>query len=774
MRISFTTGTVSSVIGLTLLSGCGRPAYDPGMGTANGGSLSNSAGSSSSMAGTQNAGGNNPAGGVANGGTGVVGMGGMIDTQGGSPPQECLSYTAKRVSVMPDATKNTEAVNKVAGMTLAQRLKLMYGFANCDYNSGDQCFQQQALPEAGVPKWSMRDGPRGVRTMGTFPSTSFPCAMARAASFDLALEQDLGALVAEEMLGFKWDLMLAPTINVLRHPAWGRAQETYGEDPVLLGEMGAAYVRGIQGGGIPACIKHFAANNSEDNRTTVTANMDEQTLRENYTRQFEIAVMKADPACFMASYNKINGVFAAENPKLLTDILRTEWQWQGMVLSDWGATKSTVPSAKAGLDLEMPNDAFFGNLGASVPGQVPGERIIEAVQRNMNVRYTFKQMSTEYQNRAQNTAIVDAQTHRDLALKAAREGMVLLRNTDNLLPFAAGANILVAGPDANVAHLGDRGSSEVNPKAAYVVSPLAGLQAAAQTAGATVTSAADLTSAVAQAPGKTAVILVVSMVHQDEGEGFNMGGDRDNLNLAGPHPVDWTTKPAAWINQLAAANPNLIVVLNVGGAVVEPTLDKAKGLVQSFYPGQAGGTALGELLFGTVNFSGKLPFTVASQETDYPTFGNSGASAAYDYLHGYRKFDGEGLTPKFYFGSGISYTTFTYANQRVACPTLSQNGLLVSEVDVTNSGKKAGTEIVQLYIGYPKTAVRRPKKELKAFARVSLEPGETKTVQLNVPAKDLAYWKEGAGWTVELLEHQALLGPSADPATLMAVPFTIN
>jgi beta-glucosidase len=764
--------TLAFYAALLLLSGCGRPAYKPGgNNTTTGGQGTGGAGNVT--------GGNGNGGGGPQGGTGTTGgignNGGMINTTGGQPPEQCMSFTPTRVEKMKPAKENAEAVAKVSSMTLEQRIRLMYGYPNCSYDTTDQCFQQPPLTEAGIPKWMMSDGPRGVRSQNTFPTTAFPVSMARAASFDLAAEEEIGKIIAAEMLAVKWDLMLSPTINVLRHPAWGRAQETYGEDPVVLGEMGAAFVRGIQGAGIPACIKHFAANNTEDNRTTVSANMDMQTLRENYTRQFEIAVMKSDPACFMASYNKVNGTYAAENKLLLTDILRTEWKWHGLVLSDWGAVKSTVPSANAGMDLEMPNSMYFAALSTAVPAQVTGERVQEAAERNLNVRYTFGQMSDAYQNRAANMNFVDLPAHKELPLKVARQGMVLLRNTENILPFAAGASILMVGPDANEAHLGDRGSSEVHPKPENVVTPLAGMTAAATAAGATVTHAAELTDAVAQAAGKTAVVLVVSMTHQDEGEGFNQGGDRDNLGLTGPHPLDWTTKPAAWITQLAAANPNLVVVLNVGAAVVEPALDMAKGLVYSFYPGQAGGTALGELLFGTVNFSGKLPFTVANADSEYPAFGNGAATADYEYFHGYRKFEDSGVVPKHYFGAGLSYTTFTYANRRVACPTVSQNGLVIAEVDVTNSGTKEGTEIVQVYAGYPNTAARRPKKELKAFTRVTLMPGETKTVQVTFPAKDLAYYKEDGGWTVEAVGHELLIGPNADPAQLTpAVPFTVN
>jgi beta-glucosidase len=312
--------------------------------------------------------------------------------------------------------------------------------------------------------------------------------------------------------------------------------------------------------------------------------------------------------------------------------------------------------------------------------------------------------------------------------------------------------------------------------------PFSGLSTIGGALGATVQYEADLAAATTAAPGHDAVVLVVSMEHTDEGEGFGGGGDRENLHLAGPHPKLWNVKPREWITALAAANPNLVVVLNTGSAIVgEPSLESAKGLVYSFYPGQAGGKALGMLLFGSdgvspVNFSGKLPFTVANAESEYPEFGNNTPSVVYPYLHGYRKFDAEGVTPRYYYGGGLSYTTFEYANLSLPCSDgVSQGGLLIAEVDVTNTGAVAGTEIVQLYVGYPNTAAaRRSPKELKAWARVDLAPGETQTVQLRVPARDLAYFNMTTNaWEIEAVEHAVLVGPSADPATLLPASFTV-
>jgi beta-glucosidase len=269
------------------------------------------------------------------------------------------------------------------------------------------------------------------------------------------------------------------------------------------------------------------------------------------------------------------------------------------------------------------------------------------------------------------------------------------------------------------------------------------------------------------------------MGHEDEGEAFGGGGDRDDLTLSGNHPIKkfWPNyKPAQFINDVAKINPNVIVLLAVGSAIVmEDWANSAKAIVQNFYPGQEGGAAIARLLYGDVNFSGKLPFTVASNPADYGIFGNTAFAVDIDYFHGYRRFDKLNLKPRHHFGYGLSYTTYEYSDLKVLCSEgVSEGGRLNVEVTVKNTGKVAGDEAVQLYIGYPKTqAPRRSVKELKTFKRVHLEPGESKVVQLNVPARDFAYWSD-AGWVVEKVEHTVLVGPSADPEKLLSAPFTVK
>jgi beta-glucosidase len=724
-------------------------------------------------------------------------------------------FTEPRVVVL--TPMDPLANSLVQSMTQDQKLALLSGDPtvcgapnwNCDFNG-------TAIPGTSppVPSFKMRDGPRGVHTQagsgdpGAATST-WAVAVARAAAFDADLEFRLGKAQGKEMRALKIDLSLAPTINTLRHPRWARSQETYGEDPVVQGILGAAFTRGLQQGedaqgGVPACPKHFAANDTDNNRQSVIANMDEQTLRENYTLPFQIVVEDSDPACIMAAYNGVNGNWCSENKHLLTDILHTEWKWAGFTLSDWWATKNNgAASMNAGLDYEMPDKTAFQQLPqALASGIVQSARIDDAAKRVLNARIKFKQLDPSYLNSPLDTAISNNPGHKDLARESAEKGAVLLKN-DGILPLGAKAttvgtglatvkSIVFLGPDralpnlaanssaGQASGLGDRGSS--NSKPGYAVSLLQGIQSLPSAAGITVTQSANA----ADAATADVAIIPVSMAHEDEGEAFDGGQDRQNCNLTNPHPLHWPAgnKPAAFIKAAAAANPNVIVVLMVGSAVImEDWMASAKGIVQTFYPGQEGGTAFAKLIFGDINFSAKVPFTVAQNEAHYPNFQNNVAQAQVAYLHGYRKFEAENLQPRLWFGSGLSYTKYEYSDVRVLCTNgITATGRLNVQVTVKNVGKMAGEEIVQLYVGSTTTA-RRPKKELKAFARVALAPGESKNVQLNVPARDLAYWNMTQnGWVVEKAgsatnatgEHTVFVGPSSDPATLLSAKFTIR
>ena len=734
---------------------------------------------------------------------GTSGGGGTTDGSGGTtslPPVDdndptCNSYTppARPQVATP---MDDRVASLVSQFTPQQKIDMLSGGAlcpnwDCDFNStGVPNFSSGSIQ---IPDWRMADGPRGMHILSGGKATTWAVAMARAAAFDTDLEYRVGLAQGKEAPALGIDLVLSPTINVLRHPAWARAQETYGEDPIVQGELGAAYVRGIQKT-VGACVKHFVGNDTDNNRDTVIATMDEATLREIYARPFQIVVDKADPACIMAAYNGVNGDWSTENKHLLTDILRTDWKWTGVALSDWWATKKNgAKSLNAGLDVEMPDkSAFIGLPQELTKGAITLDRIDEAASRILNARAKFGQL-TNYPT--QNPGIVNEASHKALARETAEKGAVLLKN-DGVLPLGSKAtevgkglaqvkSIIVIGPDAllpisdvttkNAASgLGDRGSSATNPP--YAISILQGLQ---ERAGSTITVTSGTSPA--DAAKADVAIIPVAMAHEDEGEHFDGGQDRQNMHLGGPHPYHWPTdlKPATFIAQAAAANPNVIVLLMVGSAILpkdsgDVWMTKAKGIVQTFYPGQEAGHAIAGLLFGDINFSAKLPFTVAAKLSDYPAFQNASGSSNIEYLHGYRRIEKNGATPIYWFGYGQSYTTYEYSAAKVLCSGgVGATGRVTVEVTVTNTGKMAGDEIVQLYIGYPKTAIaRRPPKELKAFTRVNLAPGEAKKVQLAVAAKDLAYWDNG--WVVEKTDYTALVGPSADPKGLLSVPFTIK
>jgi beta-glucosidase len=758
------TGNTGNVVGM---GGSGNPTG--GTGNTNGGTGTTNGGTGTGM-----------------GGTGIVVTGTCTDP-----------YTAPRASMIGDPTA---VMSTVTQLTVQQRIDSINGGPELANNKYGTDFDGTEEPSIGLNKFSMRDGPRGVHQIGgaTAPATTWAVAEARAASFDVAQEELVGGVQGAEMLALKYDMSLAPTMNVLRHPGWGRAQETYGEDPVLVGEMAGAFVKGMQANyQMMACPKHFAVNNTENTRHDMNAVIDDQTLRENYVRNFEIMIKRGDPACIMAAYNRVGGLHATENPKLLTQILRTENHWTGMTLSDWWATTvgAGAASLNAGLDYEMPDNQAFKTLPNDLTSNaVTTTRLNEAASRMINARFKFRQNTDAYKNAPANNQVATIQSHKDLSKRTALEGAVLLKN-DNFLPLGKKAmtlgkgtpnvtNIKFIGPDKDIplfpdpgsghAGLGDGGSS--NTLAPYAVSFQQGLKnyAMANNVTLNVTSSANA----ADAAGADVVIIPITMWWPDEGEGFGEGHDRVDLLLSGAHPMHWATKPAAFIKQVTAVNPNVIVLLTIGSAVMmEDWYPGVKAVVQTFYPGQEGGNALASLLFGDVDFTGRLPFTIAASPNDYPLFNNNNpGDVPIEYFHGYRKIEHDGKTPTFWFGEGLSYNTYTFANLTINCAGMSvaKNAVLNATVDVTNNGMIDSDEVVQVYIGYPNTTVQRPKKELKTFVRVHLKAGEKQTVPIAVPVEDMAYWKNGTGWTVETGGHLLLVGGSAKPADLQMAPFTIN
>jgi beta-glucosidase len=648
----------------------------------------------------------------------------------------------------------------VAEMTLAQKLDQMHGS-----KLGAGGWRTPDDPVPGIPGFGMIDGSRGVGVFAGGHATTFPVASARGATWDPALEERVGEAIGAEARAKGASVLLAPVVNILRHPRWGRAQETYGEDTLHLGEMGAGFVRGAQRHVI-ASAKHFALNSIEDTRLDVNVTVDERSLREVYLPHFRTLAQQAHVGSVMAAYNSVNGQYCAENVHLLHDILKGDWGFQGFVESDWiFAMHGTATSANAGLDIEMPVPNFYGPALASAvtAGTVSQAVIDDAVRRVLRAKLCFR-LDTDPP--VADPGVIESPSHLDVALEAEREGIVLLKNDRATLPLDRSKvrSIAVLGDLAATVNLGDHGSSDVS--SSFAVTPLEGIQSQAPGVAVSDLSASTLTDADrAAVAAADAAIVVVGLTADDESEKVLTVGDRQSLDLSAAQNELVAT--------VAVLNPRTIVVLEGGGAVTMPWVNDVSAVLMAWYPGQEGGRAIADVLFGDVNPSGKLPVTFPVSEADLPPFDDHSTEVTYGYLHGYRWVDRQGIAPLFPFGFGLSYTTFSYSNLTLERSTFSPAGRLRATVEVTNTGRVGGDEIAQLYVTYPGSRVERAVQDLKAFARVHLEPGETRTVAFEVRAADLAYWDVATGgWTVEPTTYGARVGGSSRDLPLEAT-FTI-
>lgn len=708
------------------------------------------------------------------------------------------------------------ALSFVRTMSLEEKVQQMSGPA---YNPNNM-FDQESNERMDIPGYLYMDGPRGVRWYNSdYGTTVFPVSMARAASWNPELERRIGRAMAKEMRYVGRHILLAPTINQVSHPRWGRAQESYGEDTLLLGEMGAAFVTGAQHDPnvvdptdpdtpaeatyrVQACAKHFAANNIEDTRIHVNAVVDERTLREVYLPHFEAAV-KAGVACVMASYNRVNGSYSGYSRALLRDILKEEWGYGGWVVSDWFAKGNTLSSPEAGLDIEMPfssgpfpdifESAYFYGAALVTAVQndlVDEDDVDEAALRIVHSKIAFGVTTHDVGWTPWLTKSDPAQA---LALDAARQGMVLLKNgparalDDDVLPLDVATldKIAVVGKFANSENMGDKGSSDAKVvDGELVITPFEGIRDALDLEGKTTVTYEAIAGREADVGAADVVVVIAAYYYADlarsssgeEGE----WKDRTSMRL-----------PQRDLDNIAAAvalksgNPDLkvVVVMKSGGAIdVSSWIDGVDAVVMAWFGGMKEGTALAEILFGQVNPSGRLPQSFPMAEADLPAFDNTSVGdVAYGYYHGYRWLDRQGKAARWPFGFGLSYTTFAYDNLVVADDTIAPDGTLSVTVDVTNTGPVTGSDVAQLYVGYSRTAVDdawgRPVKQLAAFARVDdLAPDEKRTVTLTVPARRLAYWDPDAdAWRVEAMEHELFVGPSAaaDDPNVLEDTFTV-
>jgi beta-glucosidase len=624
----------------------------------------------------------------------------------------------------------------------------------------------------GIPGIRFTDGPRGVVM---YHSTCFPVSIARGATWDPALEARVGDAMGVEARSQGANYFGGVCINLLRHPAWGRAQETYGEDPYHLGEMGAALVRGVQRH-VMACVKHYAANSIENSRMKVNVRLDERTLREVYLPHFRRCVDEG-AASVMSAYNRVNGEYCSENAHLLRDILKGEWDFQGFVLSDFlFAIHDGEAAIRAGLDVEMPFARHYGRRLKRLvqSGRVPEAWIDEAVLRILRQKVRFAGIGEPERYGPQ--AVASAE-HRTLAREVAQKSMVLLKNDPlpgtgcPLLPIDCGRvkRLAVIGRLTAEGNIGDHGSSRVRPP--HVVSPLAGIEAAAISSVEVLFDRGGSPAAAAEVARRAdAAIVVAGYSPDDEGERMpnsTKAGDRASLRLA--------THDEALIQAVAAANPATVVVLIGGSAVVtEAWRRSVPAMLMAWYPGMEGGHALADLLFGVANPSGKLPCTFPQSGAHLPPFDPRADLVEYGYYHGYRLLERDGHEPAFAFGFGLSYTTFRYGALHLDREAMAVDGELRASVAVTNSGPVAGDEIVQIYAGCETSGVDRPAKELKGFARVSLAPGETRTVPFRLRAEQLAYYDAARGqWAVEPGEYRLFVGGSSRPGDLLRARFRV-
>ena len=638
--------------------------------------------------------------------------------------------------------------------------------------SDGQRYNQRSYQAGGnerlnIPTMRFFDGPRG---MVSGEATCFPVAMARAASFDSELEFNVGDVIGKEIRANDGNYFGGVCINLLRHPAGGRAQEGYGEDSYMLGQMGSSLMEGVQMHNVMACIKHYALNNQENTRFKINVEADERVLREVYLAHFKECVDNG-AASLMGAYNRFRGDQCCESPYLLRTVLKEDWGFTGFTISDfiWG-TRDTEKAAMGGMDIEMPAIQEYGKhlVNAVQDGRVPEDIIDESAFRVARTVLKFETAPDPLS--AYPEDMIGNQDHIDLALEAAEKSMVLMQNKQGVLPLDRSdlKKVLVLGELAITENIGDHGSSRVIPS--YVVTPLEGLQNLYGSELEFIHDAGvDIEKAKEMAKDVDAIIFVVGYNHDDEGEFIGVGnkevgGDRLSLRL---HENE-----SKLIQQVSPMNKNSVVVLIGGSAIImEEWKDQANAIIHGFYPGMEGGTAIAKTIFGDNNPGGKLPFTVASDESHYPEFDRLGEEATYDRYHGYIKLDEDGNKAAFPFGYGLSYTTFTHDNLMVSI----QDDAVEVSVNVTNTGAVVGDQVMQLYIGFDNSSVEREHKLLKGFQRLTLNPGETKKVTLLCPFDKLKWYNpEAGGWELEQMEYQAYIGSSSDEKDLIMESFIIE
>lgn len=659
----------------------------------------------------------------------------------------------------------TEKAKKIVSMmTFEEKVQLMAGNCKVYESMGIGSYNSFPYGAGGcdrldVPEMLFCDGPRGV-VCGH--STCFPVTMARGATFDPELEERVGHAIGEEIRAHGGNFYGGVCINVPYNPGGGRSQETYGEDSVHIGKMGTALVKGVQGENVIACAKHFAFNSMENSRFWVNVTADKRTEREKYLPHFKKCV-DAGAGAVMSSYNRYNGVFNGANSYLLRDVLKGEWGFDGFVVSDFFfGLHSTSGGLNGGLDVEMNIRRKYNRFSirhALKSGKATCAQVDEACVRIVRTLLAF----TEAQDRRNyERSLIACPEHIALAREVAEKSLTLIKNDDNLLPLDGKKikRIAVVGNLAKVENIGDYGSSQVHPP--YVRTFMQALEANYPDVSVSFVPTGAVDRKKPQIRNADAVIILCGMRHGDEGEYiFVIGGDRKQLGLK--------SREVDMIEKVAALNNNTTAVV-MGGNVIRMNewKDKVKSIIMAYYPGMEGGSAIADVIFGKVNPSGKLPFAIAKRDSDYPAVKWITLHQHYGYYHGYEKLDKDGKEVDFPYGFGLSYTDFELTSPVF---TGSDGEKAAFEVTVTNTGDREGSEVAQLYVGWKNSAVDRPLRSLADFSKVTLKPGESKTVRLEVSKADLAYYDENKGFVCEDIDMVAYIGTDERSCVSSAVDF---
>jgi beta-glucosidase len=637
---------------------------------------------------------------------------------------------------------------------IVQKLSLKEKIRLC---SGVDFWSTEALPQFDLPAVMLSDGPHGLRCqknsedmLGVYdsePATCFPTASLTACSWDRELLGKIGGAIAEEARAYGVGVVLGPGVNIKRDPLCGRNFEYFSEDPVLAGQLSAAFIRSAQTTGVGTSLKHFALNNQEYKRFNGDSQVDDRTMREIYLAPFETAVKEGKPATVMSAYNKINGTHCSDSKLLLTDILREEWGFEGLVVTDWGGMNNRIAAMRAGCDLSMPGGSDY--MEKELERAVLDGELLESDIDNCVLR-VLKLMS-ESKPISEPTGSFDVESHHSLAKQAAMESAVLLKNADDILPLDTNANIALLGCMAEIPRYQGAGSSHINPTKLTSIRDslpgtlyVPGYNPDGSTTETMLTEAANIAKAVEVA------VVVVGLPDSYESEGF----DRDTMKMPEGH--------LKLIDTVSVANPNTVIVLCSGSVVECPWADRVKAILYMGLSGQAGGEAIVDLLFGKSNPCGKLAESWPAVYEDCVTADNYRNLKNPQYREGiyvgYRYYDKAKVEVRWPFGFGLSYTHFSYSNLVI-------DGNLVT-AEITNTGQAAGSEIVQLYIAPPQDGLYRPVKELKGFQKLFLQPGESRTVSFELCDRCFAVWNEG--WKIPSGDYEIQIGTNSRNILLSA------